>query len=148
MSAHRIAFLAAALAVVAGLAHAQVYQWKDAKGVTHYGDAPPPTGEYHARHLSARVPATAQAPAPAATGTPAPGKPADPTAADVTARRQANCKTATTNLERLQQKGDVGFDANGDGKPDKVLSADERAQQTKVAQQNVASYCGGSATHP
>lgn len=146
--AHRTV-LFVALALVAGLAHAQVYQWKDAKGVTHYGDAPPPTGAYQARHVSQRPPtAPAQAPAPAATGTPAAGKPADVTAADVAARRQANCKTATANLDRLNKGGNVGFDANGDGKPDKVLSADERAEQAKVAQRNVASYCQGDAPHP
>lgn len=145
MTAHRTAVLAAALALVAGIAHAQVYQWKDAKGVTHYGDAPPAQGEFHERHI-APPPAAAQAPAPAATGKPAPGTPADATAASATARRQANCQTATANLERLQKGGDVGFDANGDGKPDKVLGADERAQQAKVAQQNIASYCQGGAT--
>jgi glutaredoxin len=37
----RLAFLATALLCL-GTAGAQVYKWKDAKGVTHYSDQPPP----------------------------------------------------------------------------------------------------------
>ncbi len=36
------ALLAVALAAVAGGASAQMYTWKDAKGVTHFSDQPPP----------------------------------------------------------------------------------------------------------
>ena len=36
------ALLAVALAVAAGGASAQMYTWKDAKGVTHFSDQPPP----------------------------------------------------------------------------------------------------------
>jgi glutaredoxin len=36
------AVLGCALVMIAGAAAAQVYKWKDERGVTHYGDAPPP----------------------------------------------------------------------------------------------------------
>ena len=148
MAAHRTLLLAAVLALVAGMAQAQVYQWKDAKGVTHYGDAPPPKGQEYKTRSIATPAASASAPAAsssaaAAGSTATADKPAVATAG--AARAQANCQTATNNLTRLQAKGDIGFDANGDGKPDKVMGADERAEQTRVAQQNVAAYCKGGA---
>ena len=151
MAAHRSALLAAALALVAGMAHAQVYQWKDARGVTHYGDAPPPKGqEFKTRNISTPAPAASPTPAPsssAAAGNATAGdKPAAATAG--AARAQANCQAATTNLAHLQAKGDIGFDANGDGKPDKVMGADERVEQTRIARQNIAAYCKGGAASP
>ena len=51
----RIATFACLL--LAGTALAQsggVYQWKDAQGVTHYSDAPPPQGQYQARDIHHR----------------------------------------------------------------------------------------------
>ena len=145
MAAHRTILLAAVL--VAGLAQAQVYQWKDAKGVTHYGDAPPPKGQaFKTRSIATPAASASATPAPAsaaAGSAAAADKPAAATAG--AARAQANCQTATSNLARLQAKGDIGFDANGDGKPDKVMAADERAEQTRVAQQNIAAYCKGGA---
>ena len=78
-----------------------VYQWKDAKGVTHYSDAPPPKGQYQARDIHHRD--------GAATATTAADKP--------TTAASANCTLARTNLERLQAGGDIGQDADGDGPP-------------------------------
>jgi hypothetical protein len=57
------------------------------------------------------------------------------------ARAKANCETATSNLAALKAGAPVGYDSDGDGKPDKVMGADERAEQTKSAQSAVASYC-------
>ena len=144
MAIHRALPFAIVLALVAGLAHAQVYQWKDAQGVTHYADAPPPQGQYDARHI-ANPPA---APAPA-TATPAPAdKPAGAAAtpAEVAARARANCDIATANLARLQSGDPIGPDADGDGKPDKTLGADERAEQTRAAQRDIANWCNSAAT--
>ena len=144
----------AALALVATLAQAQVYQWKDAKGVTHYSDAPPAKGqEYRNRTVDAPTPhaSAATTPAPPATApatTPADAQPPDRAAneAAARARAKANCETATANLTHLKAGGAIGYDADGDGKPDKVLSADERTEQTKVAESNVATYCRDDAT--
>ena len=49
------ALIGLALLVAAGVAAAQVYKWKDAKGEVHYGDAPPPQGA-QALAASARAP--------------------------------------------------------------------------------------------
>ena len=113
--------LACLLACLAFAAQAQsngVYKWKDAKGVTHYSDTPPPAGRYGnvAPDASARVAA--------------PAKP-DP-----------RCATARTNVERLKTGGaDIGLDANGDGKPDATMTAEQRGAQLKLAEAAVAAYC-------
>ena len=43
-----LAGLAGADAVAAG----EVYQWKDANGVTHYSQTPPPKGQYQQRQIT------------------------------------------------------------------------------------------------
>jgi hypothetical protein len=124
----RIATFACLL--LAGAAQAQsseVYQWKDAQGVTHYSDAPPPKGQYAARDIRHR-----DGEAAAATGTAA-DKP--------TTAASANCTLARTNLERLKAGGDIGLDANGDGKPDATLGAEERERQTRLAETNIKTFC-------
>ena len=126
MVAHfRLAAVAAAL-LACGIASAgDVYQWKDAKGVTHYSDAPPPKGQYEARDIHHRD-GEAVAASPSASPTPVTDK---------------NCALAKTNLDRLNTGGDIGLDANGDGKPDAPLSDAERAKQTELAQANIRVYC-------
>jgi Domain of unknown function (DUF4124) len=124
MATHfRLATVAVAL-LACGIASAgDVYQWKDAKGVTHYSDAPPPKGQYQARDVHQR-----DGEAPAASASPAP----------VTDK---NCALAKTNLDRLKTGGDIGLDANGDGKPDAPLSDAERTKQTELAEANIRTYC-------
>ena len=116
--------LACLLACIALGAHAQsngVYKWKDAKGVTHYSDSPPPTGRYG----SVQPDAAARVAAPA--------KP-DP-----------RCKVARTNIDRLKNAGsDVGLDANGDGKPDAVMTARQRTAQLRNAEAAEAAYCNAA----
>ena len=56
----RIAFPVAALLATV-LANAQVYEWKDEKGKTHFSDKPP-SGAAQARKLSDPVPAAASLP--------------------------------------------------------------------------------------
>src|SRR5690606_12771554 len=42
-------FAAALLVLALPVAAGELYQWKDANGVTHYSDSPPPAGEYENR---------------------------------------------------------------------------------------------------
>ncbi|HEY0659795.1 MAG TPA: DUF4124 domain-containing protein [Lysobacter sp.] len=122
-------WLAATLLVLALPALAgEVYQWKDAKGVTHYSDAPPPNQAYKNRALKQDVPAPAQVAA-------APAE--DP-----------RCATARTNLERLKGNGPVGLDANGDGKPDTEMTVAERAQQTQLAELTLKTNCTPAPAKP
>jgi hypothetical protein len=99
-----------------------LYQWKDAKGVTHYADAPPPKGTFKSRDISD------QAIAP-------------PEAAAQKPVVNANCATAQANLAHLKTAGPVGLDANGDGKPDAVMGDKERTRMTAKATHDVAVFC-------
>ncbi len=116
-----LAILAIALPAGAG----ELYQWKDAKGVTHYADAPPVGQVYKSRILNnagyggqATAPKTAES---------------------------AQCMTARMNLEHLTGSQPIGFDADGDGKPDAVFDAAQRAEQTRLAGKAVERRCAASA---
>lgn len=107
-----LAFAATALA-------GPVYTWKDAKGVTHYADAPPPGQKSSSRSFGER-PAPAAAPKAVA---------------------NADCTNARSNLNVLQGKDRVFMDENKDGKPDRELNAGERATRLKQAEHEVELYC-------
>lgn len=122
----RPAFAMLALLLASGPLSAQqtVYQWKDARGVTHYTDTRP-SGAHKTREISPR----------------------SATAPTVAAREQVptqddRCADARTNLERLKGEQPVGFDSDGDGKPDRNLSAPERAAQAELNQAAVKAWCG------
>lgn len=124
---------ALAFSMLAGSALAQskeIYQWKDANGVTHYSDAPPATGKYDSRTMNAREGTLASADASAEAKKP-----------DL---RATNCSLARTNLTRLQASGNIGLDADGDGKPDSTMSADDRAKQTTLAEASIKAWCGST----
>ncbi|MGH8084234.1 MAG: DUF4124 domain-containing protein [Lysobacter sp.] len=131
--AHRLPRLGAA-GLVAALTFAlpavsgELYQWKDANGVTHYSDAPPPAGaDYKNRTISNRgsaAIATDKAEAPA---------------------ESSQCTTARGNLALLQGEGPVGTDADSDGKPDAAFTADERAAQTQLAEAAIKVHCNAGA---
>ena len=128
MAAHiRLAVVVVALLACGVAGAGDVYQWKDAKGVTHYSDAPPPKGQYQARDVTHRdVEAAA----------------ASKDAAPVTDK---NCALAKTNLDRLKTGGDMGLDANRDGRPDAPFSDAERARQTQMAEAKIKIYCAPTA---
>lgn len=101
----------------------KVYQWKDAQGVSHYSDSPPPAQQYKDRQIDNR-------------GEPLPqdqavGKPVE----------NAQCVTARLNLSLLSGKGAVQQDLDGDGKPDKVLGDEDRVNQRNLAEAAVKAYC-------
>ena len=113
--------LACLLACAALTAQAQsngVYKWKDAKGVTHYSDTPPPDGRYGnvKPDAAARVAAEAKV---------------DP-----------RCATARANIAQLKSgRTDIGLDADRDGKPDKPLDEAQRADQLRMAEASERTFC-------
>ena len=130
-----------AVLAVAGLSagHAQqtageVYQWKDANGVTHYSQTPPAKGAYTQRaitHTGSAAPVVQPATVDAsATITAAAGVSGNP-----------QCATARSNIAALEGKAEVQQDTDGDGKPDKTLSDAERSGQMELAQAAVKAYC-------
>jgi hypothetical protein len=124
---HRFVYVAilafAASPAIAQQTAGEVYQWTDASGVTHYSQTPPDKGRYEQRLIT-----SSGAAAPAAS---------EPVAqAD-----NPQCTTARANIAALQGEGDVQQDIDGDGKPDRVLDADQRAAQLDLAQAAVKAYC-------
>lgn len=116
-----VAVLVLSLASATALAEQQrVYQWKDAKGVTHYTDTLPPQ-THKSRDIDDR------------------GTPAEAPKAKVEESRQ--CLDARANLQRLQGGQAVGIDTDGDGKADRNLTADERASQVELNHAAVKAYC-------
>jgi hypothetical protein len=105
---------------------AGIYQWKDAKGVTHYTDTPPPGSEYRQRNIYQ----------------PEAGQPADKPAENPT------CATARNNLALLNSQQNVQLDSDGDGKPDKTLSESDRANQLALAQATLNISCTSSSPAP
>ncbi|GHC09688.1 DUF4124 domain-containing protein [Thermomonas carbonis] len=115
------AALALLLAAAPTLAQQQrVYQWKDAKGVTHYADLPP-TQAHKSRDID--------------------NKGNTPEIATVKPVENEQCANSRSNLTRLQTNQAVGVDTNGDGKSDRNLSSDERASQIELNQAAIKAYC-------
>ena len=101
----------------------KVYQWKDAKGVTHYSDSPPPNQQSKDRRIDNRGEPVADAAAV--------GKPVE----------NPQCTTAKLNLQLLAGANAVQQDTDGDGKPDKTLGDADRANQRDLANAAVKAYC-------
>jgi hypothetical protein len=101
----------------------KVYQWKDAKGVTHYSDSPPPNQQAKDRRIDNR------------------GEPVVQATAVGTSVENPQCTTAKLNLQLLAGKNAVQQDTDGDGKPDKTLDDDDRANQREFATAAVKAYC-------
>lgn len=101
----------------------KVYQWKDAQGVTHYSDSPPPNQQAKDRRIDNR------------------GEPVVQAAAAGKSVENPQCATAKLNLQLLAGKNAVQQDTDGDGKPDKTLGDDDRANQRELASAAVKAYC-------
>jgi hypothetical protein len=125
------------------LAFAQAYKWKDAQGVTHYSDSPPPGQGNKVEKIqmkggvNAPTPAsTAAGPAkPATAATPPPGSPV----ADNPANRKVLCGQLSKNMEVLQKEAVVSVD---DGKGGTTqLDAAGRQRQMETTQAQMTLYC-------
>lgn len=123
----RLSLACAALvlaASAAGASASEIYQWTDARGVTHYSEAPPPAGtSYTTRRITdsgASTPAVAPAPAEAA--------PVNP-----------QCTAARSNIEVLLGEGPVHQE--DDSGSARELSADERTNQLELARAAARAYC-------
>jgi hypothetical protein len=126
LSTHSLLSRAGLLVLLAALASAataqQIYQWKDANGVTHYSDNPPPSSQKaQNRRIDNRGAVVIEAAAAAAE---------DP-----------QCTIARSNLALLSGKGAVQQDTDGDGKPDTNLDEQGRANQRNLAEASVKAYC-------
>jgi len=114
--------------VCAAVGATDLYKWRDAKGVTHYTETPPPTGQrYEARRIQTH---RGTAALDAQTALP----------------ESADCLNARRNLELLSGTGDVSLAAGTDGKPGAILDQQTRATQKNLAEAAVKAYCKPSTT--
>ena len=118
----RSCLLLLAAGLCANASATNVYQWKDAKGVLHSSDKPPPGQKYETRRIT-----TSGEPVAAA----------EPAKAD----EAPECTAARRNLELLQGSGPLMQDTNGDGKPDTQLDDAQRSAQKQLAEAAAAAYC-------
>jgi hypothetical protein len=125
------------------LAFAQAYKWKDAQGVTHYSDSPPPgsAGKVEKIQMKGGMNAPASsgsAPAPARASTASTPKPGTPVA-DNPANRAQLCSQLRKNLDVLQKEAVVSVD---DGKGGATqLDAAGRQRQMETTQAQMTLYC-------
>jgi len=138
MKAIQVAFgLLAAVAATAGHSADKVYKWKDASGVVHFSDAPPPKGtEYNnVRIVNQSTGITQSEPTPAsATGdTAATGeaKPADD-------GKAARCASAQDRVALLSSAQPLTVQQDGKYVP---MTAADRAAELSIAKTTVASLC-------
>jgi hypothetical protein len=128
-SQRHLSCLAACLGLLAfagtAVAADKLYKWKDADGVTHYGDAPPAQGAYEDRRIRAGADA---------------GRAAAPAAAE-----DPQCEGVRKNLALLRSDRQLQEDADGDGKPDRILSQAERDTQVKLAEDMLQANCAAPA---
>ncbi|KAF1715910.1 DUF4124 domain-containing protein [Pseudoxanthomonas yeongjuensis] len=101
----------------------KIYQWKDAKGVTHYADSPPPDQQVKDRRIDNR------------------GAPVVESTAVGKSVENPQCTSAKLNLQILAGNTGVQQDTDGDGKPDKTLNDEDRANQRGLAEAAIKAYC-------
>ena len=112
--------LALTVAAAPAMAQQRVYQWKDANGVTHYTDVAPKQ-IHQTREIEVND-----------------GKPTEGAAKQPESEQ---CTKARGNVARLQAGGPIGIDTNGDGKPDRNMTADEHKAQLELNQAAVKAFC-------
>lgn len=134
-----LSILAIALAVAVPLSSTsaqEMYSWKDRKGVTQYSDTPPTAGKYDTHPMAKDRAPTADTGKPAstaATGTSAQGTDGK------SAQEDARCASTRQNLALLESKNSIQM-AGSDGKPGKLLDAEERSKHLELAQASMKAY--------
>ncbi len=131
-----VVLIAVLATAAAPLAANEIYSWKDARGVTHYSQTPPPAGtRFEVRQMTGAAPTAAAGAQTAATPTPAP---ANANAASA-AGNADQCDLARKNVAALRADGAVQ-QVGTDGTP-RELGANERADQLALSEAAVRAYC-------
>jgi hypothetical protein len=122
------------------LAFGQAYKWKDAQGVTHYADSPPPAGtKVEKIKTSGVVVPPAGNPAPAAASTAAAKPAAGSPVTDTPANRAKLCDQLRKNAETLSKEKVVSVDDGKGGS--RNLDDAGRARQVEMTQAQMTLYC-------
>lgn len=126
LAASGTALVLALAAVSPANAWQQVYQWKDANGVTHYSQTPPPGGKFESRTIVNRQPST-----PGAKPTPASAEP-------------PQCARARSNIDLINSGVALKVDSDNDGTPDRDINDTERKRQLDLNQIVLRANCGST----
>lgn len=136
--------LLAAVAATAGHSADKVYKWKDAGGVVHFSDAPPPKGtEFNNVRIvnqSAAITQTEAAPAPAGDTAATAGQ-----TAAAPPGNAARCKLAKERVDLLSRPEPLTIQR--DGKYVEMTAAD-RAAELNVSKATIVSFCTGEKATP
>lgn len=125
----------ALLAVALPAAADDVYSWKDARGVTHYSQTPPPAGiRFEVRRVAGGSATAAAGTSAAASNAPAPAAAGNAASGDTT-----QCELARNNVAALKGDG-VVQQVGADGKP-RELTLNERTDQLALSEAAVRAYC-------
>ncbi|MGO3127416.1 MAG: DUF4124 domain-containing protein [Luteimonas sp.] len=130
----RTSVIALALLIAAApLAASEVYSWKDARGVTHYSQTPPPAGTpFEVRNVHGNAASSTPV-------TPAPAAAPASEAATANAGGDSQCELARANVAALKSEGAVQ-QLGADGKPRELVGS-ERADQLALSEAAVRAYC-------
>jgi hypothetical protein len=135
-----LGLLACALSLPA-LSADKVYKWKDASGIVHFTDSPPPKGtEFD--NVQVKTSTTTTTTNAEKGDQSDPGKAADEAAAAATAAATPNkqqCDDAKTQVGQLSGPGDVAT-TDKDGKAVR-MNKEDRANELAVARAKVQTYC-------
>ena len=132
-------FLLFTLALLATAASAEIYTWKDDRGVTHYSDTPPADKTIAVKALPTPTGTTLPSPGPAAqTGAPNNNAKAEQEKAAVASQRTA-CEQAKANLQALENR--PRRTAVGKGGKFVALDGEERAEEEAGIRKAIAENC-------
>jgi len=139
MKAIQVAFgLLAAVAATAGHSADKVYKWKDAAGVVHFSDAPPPKGtEFDNVRIVNQSAAITQDQAAQQQAAAKPGEgEAKPAAAP--AGESQRCRSARERVAMLNSSSPLSVERDG-----KLvdMTAAERAAELRIATTTIESIC-------
>lgn len=137
----RYSVIAVAALVLCGVAHAQIYKWKDADGSMHYSDTPP-VGKTKTEVVNVKTaPVTALPPTVANKPgtTPAPSAPVASATADAAQKDPKQCAEwqnrmsflqSAPKLQSINEKGNI-----------EMMDAASKPGKVAEAQQNITKYC-------
>ena len=114
----------------------EVYRWKDAQGVTHYGDRKPE--DANVERLAVRVPPPASPTTVPESGAAAPEQDAAAAAEKRNPERAMLCERARRNLEVLTHAENVSIRSEGSSEP---MNAERRQLEIDANQRAVVQYC-------
>jgi hypothetical protein len=135
-------------ALLVGVAHADIYRWKDAQGRVHYGDQPPATG---AQKIEESPPPSPLSPEEANAQLEAIRAKRDAAAEDAAKAREEKAKEEAKRKQRAGECAALQRQLDSMRAAQRIQSADghwytgdERVQKERELENTIAKHCGGT----